>query len=83
MPAIMVLNIPEFEPIVHTAREAGMAVRDLGDYIEVSSDAPEVVLERRHTGVRPAVWFAALTGGLIGDFVRFDHDELRIVNSVP
>ncbi|MEC3982039.1 hypothetical protein [Amycolatopsis sp. H20-H5] len=80
MPAIMVLNIPEFAPIVHTAREAGMTVRELGDYVEVSSSEQEVVLERRHTDVRPAVWFAALTGGLIGEFVQFDHDELRIVN---
>lgn len=80
MPAIMVLAIPEFAPIVDTARRAGMTVRPAGDYVEVSSALSEVVLERCHTGVRPAVWFAALTGGLVGEFVRFDHDELRIID---
>jgi hypothetical protein len=79
MPTIYVLNTPEFEPIVDTARAAGMEIRPVGDYVEAASPAPEAVLHRHHTQVRPSIWFAALTGGLDGHIVRFDHDELRIV----
>jgi hypothetical protein len=79
MPAIHVLKIPEFEPIRHTAEQAGMRQEDTGDYLRMSTPAPEVVLERRHTGVRPAVWFAALTGGMEGRVVAFDEDRLTIV----
>lgn len=81
MPTIYVLNTPEFEPIVRTAREAGMDVRPAGDYLEATSANPEVVLRRHHTQVRPSIWFAALTGGLDGRIVRFDHDELRIAGA--
>jgi hypothetical protein len=80
MPTIFILDAPEFEPIVSTARHAGMDVRPVGDYIQVSSLAPRVTLERRHTGVRPAVWFAALTGGLVGRIERFDDDQLSIAD---
>lgn len=80
MPAIYVLDIPEFGPIRVTAELAGMRSQQMGDYHRLSSSAPEVVLERRHTDVRPAVWFAALTGGLEGRIVRFDMDGLHIAD---
>ncbi|MGW4160213.1 hypothetical protein [Streptomyces sp. NPDC004788] len=83
MPAIYILDIPEFEPILRTARIAGMDQEDLDGYVKVSTSDPEVVLERRHTDVRPAVWFAALTGGLEGQIVRFDFDVLHLAEVVP
>jgi len=81
MPTLYILNSPEFEPIVDTARAAGMDVRVAGDYLEATSAHREVVLSRAHTGVRPSIWFAALTGGLDGHIVRFDHDELCIAEN--
>jgi hypothetical protein len=80
MPAIQVLKIPEFEPIRHTAEQAGMRQEDMGDYLRMSTPEPEVVLERHHTDVRPAVWFAALTGGMEGRIVTFDDDRLHIAD---
>jgi hypothetical protein len=78
MPTIFILNTPEFEPIVTTARLAGMDVQMAGDYLEAVSPHPTVTLERRHTEVRPSIWFAALTGGMVGRIERFDHDVLRL-----
>ncbi|MER8038637.1 hypothetical protein ACWEP8_23075 [Streptomyces hydrogenans] len=82
MPALYILDIPEFAPILHTARIAGMTEEELDGYVKVSTAAPEIVLERRHTDVRPAVWFAALTGGLEGRIVRFDFDVLHLAEGV-
>ncbi|MEU3647060.1 hypothetical protein AB0E59_27010 [Lentzea sp. NPDC034063] len=78
MPAIFILDTPEFEPIVRTVEHAGMTVRRAGDYLEATSTGAEVTLERAVTGVRPSIWFAALTGGLVGHIVHFDHDLLRL-----
>jgi hypothetical protein len=83
MPAIFILNTPEFEPIVETVSHAGMTVRDAGDYFEATSIGPEVTLERSVTGVRPSIWFAALTGGLVGHIVHFDHDRLQLSDTEP
>lgn len=57
---------------------AGMAVWPAGDYLEAMSPEPMVTLERRHTEVRPSIWFAALTGGMVGRIERFDHDVPRL-----
>lgn len=78
MPAIMVLNIPEFEPIIFTAKQAGMVARPLGGYVEMIADNKTVVLERRHTDLRPALWFAALTAGVVGNIDEFNEEILRI-----
>ncbi|MGC5002466.1 MULTISPECIES: hypothetical protein [unclassified Streptomyces] len=83
MPAIYILDIPEFEPILRTALIAGMEQEDLDGYLRVSTSESEIVLERRHTDVRPAVWFAALTGGLEGRIVHFDFDRLHLAEVVP
>jgi hypothetical protein len=78
MPELFILNTPEFEPIVETARRAGMRIHDDGDYLTATSAEPQVTLLRRHTNVRPSIWFAALTGGLTGEIITFDHDMLCI-----
>lgn len=80
MPSMYILDTPEFGPIVTTARLAGMDVRPVGDYLEAVSAEPTVTLERRHTQVRPSIWFAALTGGMVGHIERFDHDILRLAD---
>ncbi|MFI7502374.1 hypothetical protein ACIBVL_28605 [Streptomyces sp. NPDC049687] len=76
--ALYVLDVPEFEPVVHTAEAAGMAVRHTGDYLELSSAADEVVLRRDPAAIRTAVWFATLTGGLDGRIVAFTADTLHL-----
>ncbi|WP_282204881.1 hypothetical protein [Kitasatospora fiedleri] len=76
--ALYVLDVPEFEPVVAAARQAGMDARSTGDYLELTSPTDEVVLRREGTGIRTALWHAALTGGLAGRIVLFTADTLHL-----
>ncbi|RXS69934.1 hypothetical protein EST92_25090 [Streptomyces sp. TM32] len=76
--ALYVLAVPEFAPVVRSAEAAGMDVRAAGDYLELTTTAHEVVLRREVTGMRTAVWHAALTGGLVGRIVSFTPDTLHL-----
>ena len=76
--AMYVLDVPEFEPLVRTAQDAGMHLRRTGDYLELSSPEPEVVLRRAGTDIRTALWHAALTGGLDGRIVSFTAETIHL-----
>ncbi|MEU1491418.1 hypothetical protein ABZ456_14310 [Streptomyces sp. NPDC005776] len=76
--SVYVLDVPEFAPVVHTARTAGMDVHQVGDYLELSTEDREVVLRREETGMRPALWHAMLTGGLDGRIVSFTPDVVHL-----
>lgn len=76
--ALYVLAVPEFEPVIKTARAAGMWYRRMGDYAELRSEKPSVVLSRDESSTRTAVWYAALTGGLDGHIVSFTADTLHL-----
>lgn len=81
MVAIYVLDVPEFRALVEEARRRGgdCRVRDLpGGYIKIEHPV-ELVFERRQLGVKPAVWYGLLTGGLDGYIAEFGRDVLRIV----
>ncbi|MFE3185759.1 hypothetical protein ACFXKR_33515 [Streptomyces violascens] len=77
MTTLYVLDIPEFDDLVRVARDTGYGIRSAGDYVEVTADGP-LVLARDAVGARPAIWFAALTGGYGGRLVHLDEDELRL-----
>lgn len=76
MPTLYVMDVPEFVSLAGMAVGSDVTTRPLGDYIEVSSPADRLVLRRDLAEVRPAVWFAALTGGFVGSVARFDEHEL-------
>jgi hypothetical protein len=77
MPTLYVMDVPEFAPLVEAGRQANADVRAVGNYIELSSAAPRLVLQRRLAGgLRPAIWFAALTAVFVGAIARFDDEEL-------
>ncbi|MFJ6464400.1 hypothetical protein ACIQM0_25785 [Streptomyces sp. NPDC091387] len=76
--SVYVLDVPEFEPVVHTARIAGMDVHQVGDYLKLTIEDREVVLRREETGMRPALWHAMLTGGLDGHIVSFTPDVVHL-----
>ncbi|MEU8912983.1 MULTISPECIES: hypothetical protein [Streptomyces] len=76
--AVYVLDVPEFAPVVHTARTAGMEVRRTGDYLELTTTEHEIVLRREGTGMRTALWHAMLTGGLDGRIVSFTAETLHL-----
>ena len=79
MPAIFVLDVPEFRPFVDHARsESGCSVDGprLGYWRVARSGALE--FQRKQLGVKPAVWHGALTGGLVGRITHFDNDRLVV-----
>ncbi len=81
MPRILVLDVPEFRPLVDDARARdGYSVSGpkLGYWRIEAAGALE--FRRKALGVKPAVWHGALTGGLIGRIDRFDNDVMRIVD---
>ena len=75
--ALCVLDVPEFDPIVRALRSGGIAVKQHGDY-HIAEATNEITLRRSDTGVGPAVWFGALTGGITGEIVEFSEDTLRL-----
>lgn len=81
MPAIFVLDVPEFRPIVDHAREAqGYRVSGpRNGYYKVEANG-SLTLRRKSLGFKPAVWHGALTGGLVGRIRQFDNDTLELVD---
>ena len=79
MPAIFVLDVPEFRPFVDQARgQPGCSVDGprLGYWRVARNGALE--FQRKQLGVKPAVWHGALTGGLVGRITHFDNDRLVV-----
>ena len=80
MPAIFVLDVPEFREIVdHALATPGFTVKGpLDGYFKVEAH-PTLTLARKTLGFKPAVWHGSMTGGLLGRIDRFDNDVLVLV----
>lgn len=75
---LYVMDATEFRPVADHAAISAQAHRQVGDYLEFTSES-EIVIDRRAAGARVAVWYsaiAALTGGTVE---QFDRDQLRIM----
>lgn len=84
MPAIYVLDVPEFGCLVVEARKQSNCRVTLTDngYYKIVSDG-DLVFQRKQLGVKPAVWYGLFTGGLVGRIAQFDRDTVRIVDEAP
>lgn len=79
MPALYVLDCPEFHPLVEAAQGNGdVVVTPVGHHIALESTGGELRIRRSHTGLIDAIWYAALTGGIRGRIVRFDAEEICV-----
>jgi hypothetical protein len=75
---LYLLDVEEFRPIIETATDLADVVRRcLGDYVEIAADSP-VVIDRRATGVRHAVWYSSVAALGDGRITQWDKDALRI-----
>lgn len=81
MPALFVLDVPEFAAIVTHARATpGFHVSGpVQGYYKVAAQ-PKLVLNRKALAFKPAVWHGAMTGGFIGRIEQFDNDMLILVD---
>lgn len=84
MPAIFVLDVPEFLPLVAAARNTpGCKVSGpTRGYFRLESH-PTLSFRRKELGFKPAIWHGALTGGLLGRITHFDNDLLVIDQANP
>lgn len=77
--ALYVLDVDEFRPLVTCARAMpGVSVTGPhGGYLRIASAGP-ITFDRKTLGFKPAVWYGAVTGGLVGRITEFSRDTLRI-----
>jgi len=76
---MFVLDVDEFRPLIDVAKRNGsydIQPIDNG-YIRLQG-APELRFRRKELGFKPAVWYGALTGGMVGKIEQFSMDELVI-----
>ena len=79
MTALYLLDIPENAGIVDVAAaDPKLSVTRVGSYFEISAPAG-IVIDRRATGCRHAVWYSAIAGLAGGRVAQHDKDALRIV----
>jgi len=78
MTKLYILDVEEFRPVIEVAAAApGVARHRLGDHVELAADG-EIVIDRRATGVRHAVWYSVVGGVADGRVTQFDKDALRV-----
>lgn len=75
---LFVLDVPENTSIAAVAKDVpGVEVDRVGPYFVIASEEP-VVIDRRATAARHAVWYSFI-GGLDGcRIVQWDKDALRL-----
>ena len=79
MATLFVLNVEEFRPLVEQASLQPDVTVSPGPrgYTRISAEG-ELRFNRKALGFKPAVWYGALTGGLVGRVAEFSRDTLRI-----
>jgi len=79
MTTLYVLDVPENTAVAKVAAEdPAVTVGRIGPYFEISAAGP-IVIDRRATGCRHAVWYSAV-GGVARDsrITQHDKDALRV-----
>jgi hypothetical protein len=78
MARLYVLDVPENEGVIRVADgDPATTVDRVGPYCRVTADGP-IVIDRRATGVRHAVWYSAVAGLETSVITQQDKDALRV-----
>jgi hypothetical protein len=76
--ALYVLDVPENTPLAKVAAQnPQVTVGRIGPYFEITADG-DIVIDRRATGCRHAVWYSAVAGVAGGRIAQHDKDALRV-----
>jgi hypothetical protein len=76
--ALYVLDVPENTALAKVAaRDPEVTVGRIGPYFEITAGG-QIVIDRRATGCRHAVWYSAVAGVAEGRIAQHDKDALRI-----
>ncbi|MFF0147896.1 hypothetical protein ATK36_5068 [Amycolatopsis sulphurea] len=79
MTVLYVLDVPENTPVAKVAAEdLAVTVDRIGPYFAISADGP-IVIDRRATGCRHAVWYSCIAGvSRDSRIIQHDKDALRV-----
>lgn len=78
MSTFFVLDVPENRTVPEVAaKDPDVQVDKIGPYFRISSPRP-IVVDRRATGCRHAVWYSAVAGLLHSRITQQDKDALRV-----
>lgn len=78
MIALYVLDVPETTGLLQVAEQLpAVRIRGVGPYFELSAD-DAIVIDRRATGMRHAVWYACVAGTSGAAISQWDKDALRL-----
>ncbi|GAA4920388.1 hypothetical protein EV188_10245 [Actinomycetospora succinea] len=78
MTALYVLDVPENTSVAKVAGEdETVTVNKIGPYFEITADGP-IVVDRRATGCRHAVWYSCVAGVAGGHITQHDKNALRV-----
>jgi len=79
MTALYVLDVPENTAVAKVAAEdPAVTVDRIGPYFEIRADGA-IVVDRRATGCRHAVWYSCVAGVAPGGAItQHDKDALRV-----
>ena len=78
MTTLYFLDAAEFTDVsAVAAAQPGARVERLPGYVAATADGP-LVVDRRTTGVRHAVWYSALAAVGHGRVVQYDKDALKV-----
>lgn len=75
---LYILDVEEWRPVIEVAAQAdSVSAASVDSYVRLTSEQP-IVIDRRATGVRHAVWYSAVGAVRGGTVTQFDKDALRI-----
>ena len=78
MTTLYVLDVPENGPVAEVAgRAPDVTVGRVGPYFEINAPGP-IVIDRRATGCRHAVWYSCVAGLRGSTITQQDKDALRV-----
>jgi hypothetical protein len=78
MTTLYVLDVPENRPVAQVAgTDPSVRVGRRGPYFEITSDGP-IVVDRRATGCRHAVWYSSVAGLGGSRITQHDKDVLCV-----
>lgn len=78
MTVLFVLDVPENKPVAEVAgRDPDVDVDRVGPYYKIAADG-DIVIDRRATGCRHAVWYSCVAGLADSRISQWDKDALRV-----
>lgn len=76
--ALLVLDVPENRPVVAQAGQSPTVTVDrIGPYFRISAPGP-IVIDRRATGCRHAVWYSSVAGLIDAVITQWDKDAMSL-----